>query len=116
MSLFSLVWRNIAGSSFRSSVVFLCALLVAGLALSSTLIMRGAENSLRLANERLGADIVVVPEGAESKVESALLMGRPASVWMPQETLRTVAAVPGVAAVTPQLYLSTLKGASCCSA
>ena len=116
MSLLGLVWRNIAGSSFRSWVVFLCALFVSGLALSSTLIMRGAETSLRLAMERLGADIVVVPEGTESKVESALLMGQPTTVWMPQENVRQVAAVPGVAAVTPQLYLSTLKGADCCSA
>ncbi len=84
MSLLRLAWRNIAGSSFRSWVVFLCALFVAGLALSSTLVMRGAENSLRLAMERLGADIIVVPRGAETKVESALLMGHPATVWMPR--------------------------------
>ena len=37
------------GSSFRSGVVFLCALVVAGLALSTVLIVRGAEDSLRLA-------------------------------------------------------------------
>jgi putative ABC transport system permease protein len=78
--------------------------------------MRGAERSLRLANERLGADIVVVPQGTEGKVESALLMGQPTTVWMPQENVSKIAAIPGVAAVSPQLYLSTLKGASCCSA
>jgi putative ABC transport system permease protein len=116
MSLLRLAWRNIAGSSFRSWVVFLCALFVSGLALSSTLVMRGAENSLHLAMERLGADIIIVPEGAESKVESALLMGQPAAVWMPQANLQKIAAVSGVAAVSPQLYLSTLKGADCCSA
>ena len=73
MNLYRLALKNIAGSAFRSWVVALCALLVAGLALGTTLIMRGAQNSLRLAIDRLGADIIVVPEGTVTQVETALL-------------------------------------------
>ncbi|HSG17407.1 MAG TPA: FtsX-like permease family protein [Anaerolineae bacterium] len=116
MNLSKLALKNIAGSRFRSWVVALCALLVAAFVLSTTLIIRGAENSLRLANERLGADIVVVPQGAETSVESALLMGVPAEVWMPEEKTARIAEVPGVAQVSPQLFLSTLEDAVCCSA
>jgi putative ABC transport system permease protein len=115
MNLARLALRNIAGSSFRSWVVALCALLAASFALATTLVLRGAETSLRLALDRLGADIVVVPEGTTEKVESALLMGVPVRAWMPQDNLEKVAAVSGVEKVTPQLYLSTLSGASCCS-
>ncbi len=111
-----LTFRNLAGSAFRSWAVFLCALVVAGLTLSATLILRGAESSLRLALKRLGADIVVVPQGAETKVETALLMGTPAMAWMPAENVRKIAAAPGVAAASPQLYLASLSNASCCSA
>ena len=89
--------------------------MVAALSLSILMISRGAEDSLRLAYERMGADIVVVPRGAESKVENALLMGEPAQVWMPEENLKKVAAIPGVAAVAPQIYLSTMKDAPCCA-
>jgi putative ABC transport system permease protein len=110
-----LAWRNISGSSFRSAVVFLCALVVAGLALSTVLIVRGARDSLRLAMDRLGADIIVVPQGTESKVESALLMGIPTTVWMSRDKGAQISAVPGVTAVSPQLYLSSLSNASCCS-
>lgn len=115
MNFFRLSLRNIQGSSFRSWVVFLCALVVAALALSILMVSRGAEDSLRLAYERMGADIVVVPRGAESKVENALLMGEPAAVWMPEANLKKVAAVPGVANVTPQIYLSTMEDAPCCA-
>jgi putative ABC transport system permease protein len=115
MNLGSLAWKNIHGSAFRSGVVSLCALLVAGFALSATVIIRGAEESLHLAIERLGADIVVVPEGAETKVEGALLMGHPTSVWMPEEKLKHISAIDGVGIVSPQLYLSTLTDAPCCS-
>ena len=115
MSLIQLAWKNISGNTFRSVVVSLCALLVAAFALFTTLVMRGAETSLRLAINRLGADIVVVPEGSEAKIESALLMGIPAKFWMPQDNLDKIASIPNVQAVSPQLYLATLTGASCCS-
>ena len=115
MNFFRLSLKNIQGSSFRSWVVFLCALIVAALSLSILLVGRGAEDSLRLAYERMGADIVVVPQGAESEVESALLMGEPAQVWMPAENLTKIAGIPGVAGAAPQIYLSTMEDAPCCA-
>jgi len=115
MNFTRLALRSITGNSFRSWVVVLCAMLVAGLALATSLILRGAENSLRLTIDRLGADIIVVPQGAETKVESALLMSTPASIWMPDNVVGEIASVPGVAVVSPQLYLSSLENASCCS-
>jgi putative ABC transport system permease protein len=115
MNLLELARKNITGSAFRSWTVGLCALLVAALTLATTLILHGAEDSLRLAAERLGADIVVVPEGTEAKVESALLMGTTTRVWMDEGKLGAVQAVPGVQAVSPQLYLSTLVDAACCA-
>jgi putative ABC transport system permease protein len=116
LSIIDLAIRNLAGSTFRSTVVFACALLVSGFALSTTLIVRGAEESLRLTRQRLGADIVVVPRGTESKVEGALLTGKPTTVWMPADTSRKIAAVGGVEQVSAQLFLASLSNASCCSA
>lgn len=116
MSLFQLAWKSISGNGLRSWVVALSALVVAAFALFGTLLLRGAATSLELAAERLGADIVVVPDGAQTEMEGALLMGHPVSFWMPEENLVKIAAVPGVAAVSPQVYLATLVGASCCSA
>src|SRR5512138_200952 len=115
MSALQLAWKNISGNAFRNGVVSLCALLLAAFALFITLVIRGAESSLRLTIDRLGADIVVVPEGSEAKIESALLMGVPARFWMPKEHVGKLAAIPGVEVVSPQLYLATLTGASCCS-
>jgi putative ABC transport system permease protein len=115
MSAFQLALKNISGNAFRNGVVSLCALLLAAFALFTTLVMRGAETSLRLTIDRLGADIVVVPEGSEAKIESALLMGIPARFWMPEDNLNKLAAIDGVKVASPQLYLATLTGAECCS-
>ena len=83
MNLLQLAWKNISGNGLRSWVVALCALVVAAFALFATLLLRGAATSLELAADRLGADIVVVPEGAQTEMEGALLMGVPAQFWMP---------------------------------
>lgn len=115
MNLFQLAWKNISGNTFRSWVVALCALLVAAFALFATLLLRGAAESLRLASDRLGADLVVVPAGAESRMEGALMMGVPAQFWMPREEVTKIASLPGVEIASPQVYLTTLTGASCCS-
>lgn len=115
MNVLQLAWKNISGNSLRSWVVVLCALVVAAFALFATLLLRGAATSLELAADRLGADIVVVPQGAQTDMEGALLMGVPASFWMPEGNVDRLAAIPGVEAVSPQIYLATLKGASCCS-
>lgn len=115
MNLFRLARRNISGSSFRSWMIFFCAALMAGFVIAATLVIRGANDSLRLALERLGADIIVIPEGHEQRLKSALLMGIPVHCWMPDTIVDQLADMPGVRAVSPQLYLSTLRGATCCS-
>lgn len=115
MSLLQLALKNIADSPFRSWVVALSVALMTGFAITARLVTGGAQESLRLVQERLGADIMVIPSGNQTQVEQALLMGVPVQVWMPRAVERQVAAIPGVAAVSSQLFLSTMRGASCCS-
>ena len=115
MNIFQLVWKNISGNAFRNGVLLVCALLLSSFALFTTLVIRGAENSLRLTIERLGADAIVVPKGSEAEMEGALLMGTPAKFWMPKSNVDKIAALESVEIASPQLYLATLSGASCCS-
>ncbi len=115
MSLLNLAHKNIRCNAFRSSVIFLCVFGVSGFLLGTTLIISGAQNSLNVGIQRLGADILVVPEGAETKIETALLMGKPTNIWMPVAKMLEIAAVPGVEAVSPQIYLQSLFGAPCCA-
>jgi putative ABC transport system permease protein len=115
MRVLRLAIRNISGSGFRSVAMFLCIAGIAAFLLATTLIIRGSQNSLDTGIRRLGADIVVVPQGAEDKVETALLMGKPTNVWMPEANLQKIADTQGVGQVSPQVFLTSLYGASCCA-
>lgn len=111
-----LIYRNVTRNGFRSGVVFCAALLLAALPFGVTFITEGGRAGLQVVLSRLGADLLIVPEGAEIKVETALLMGKPAQAWMPRQNLAKIGRLPGVAQVSPQLHLATLEGAACCSA
>jgi putative ABC transport system permease protein len=114
-SLSGLALRGIVGSAYRSWLIGACALVVAGVGLSTAIVAFGARQSLHLALARLGADVLVVPKGSEAPVQGALLMGTPSKAWMPGADVFKIAAVRGVAAASPQLYLESLANASCCS-
>ncbi len=92
-----------------------CALLVAAMVLTTVVISRGGQESLRLARERLGADVVVVPRGSVTGVEGALLLGNATNTYMPRSVVEKVRMAPGVAQASPQLYLTSMANSSCCS-
>jgi len=108
VNLRRLTLRSILGDPFRSAAIFVLVCLLTGTSLATTLVLRGAQDSVHLALSRLGADVVVVPLGAEGRVESALLTGMPTGVWMPREIVARLEQVPGVERVSPQLYLAQL--------
>jgi putative ABC transport system permease protein len=83
--------------------------------LTTIVISRGGQESLRLARERLGADVVVVPRGSVTGVEGALLLGNATNTYMPRGVVDRVRAVPGVTQASPQLYLTSMANSSCCS-
>jgi len=110
MNLARLAWGNIAGSPIRSAMVFLCVALVASSAMWATLVVQGAEASLRqsMANiERPVADITVV---AQKGATSTGMSDTPAAIWP-----GAVATVPGVAMASPQVRLTTLYDNPLCA-
>jgi putative ABC transport system permease protein len=115
MNLTRLAIRDISGNAFRSWTIIVCAFLVAGFSLATILIAQGAADSIRLTQKRLGADILVVPEGNERRVEGALLMGSTAQIRMPTTNLHQIRKIPGVELASPQLYLMSMTNSSCCS-
>ena len=111
MSLRLLLLRNLLGSLFRSGAIFVCAILVAGLSLSATLVVHSAQTSLRRNLSRMGADIIVIPWGTMSQdLDGAHLVGMMTERWMPRAYMDRIIGIPGVEVVSPQLYLSTIAG------
>jgi putative ABC transport system permease protein len=110
MGFAKLAWRSLLGNAFRSAAIFICAALIAGLALTATFVVRGAEASLRSNLERMGADLLVLPWGTiTEKIEGVRLMSAAIDGWIPAATMDKLMALEEIEAVSPQLYLGTFE-------
>jgi putative ABC transport system permease protein len=105
--------KNLRRKIFRSLAIAISVAVVAGTLFSITTIMDSVETSLRKGTERLGADIMVVPESAESQAKTALLAGEPSTFYMDKSVEDKVKNVEGVKRVASQLFLQSSKYECC---
>jgi putative ABC transport system permease protein len=110
-----LVERNLANRPYRNIATVFVFAIVAATLFSSQYLTSGAEKSLNAGISRMGADIMVVPEGYTHEGETILLTGRPTSFFFEDAGYEEISRIPGVAKASPQIYIATLF-ASCCAA
>ncbi|NOZ77274.1 MAG: ABC transporter permease, partial [Euryarchaeota archaeon] len=113
LNLFYIIRQNIHRKPFRSLALTISVAMAAATLFSGTLLMKSVENSIELGASRLGADIIVVPEGAETSAQATLLGGQPSTFYMDKKVLELVREVDGVKQATPQLFIETASKACC---
>ncbi|MEW6220068.1 MAG: FtsX-like permease family protein [Thermodesulfobacteriota bacterium] len=112
-SFLAVAVKNLRRKPFRTGVlVFSIALLVAILIFAASFTV-GVGASLKKAQDRLGADLIIVPVGARDNAEEFLLESKHTSFYMDQGILDRLRPIKGIEAVTAQTYLSTISGMCC---
>ena len=111
-----LALKNIIRRPGRTVALILLTALLALAAFGGSVVVRSLRQGLVSLESRLGADIIVVPSSAQSKVsfQNMLLQGTTGAFYMSAENLTRVREVEGVEVAAPQLFLASLK-ADCCS-
>ncbi|HEY6004632.1 MAG TPA: FtsX-like permease family protein [Anaeromyxobacter sp.] len=105
--------RNLQRKVTRTTLLFGIVLVVSCTLFGATLFLRSIDNALRIGTYRLGADVLVVPESAETKAKAALLSGEPTQFLMKSSVLEQVRAIEGVKVATPQLFLKPTSFTCC---
>ena len=100
---------------FRTTVTILCVMVMIGTLVATQIFTQGVGYSLQLGTDRLGGDLLVVPVGTQDSAETYLITGQPQSFYMNASVLQEVEAIPDVEAASPQIFLTSLQNASCCS-
>jgi putative ABC transport system permease protein len=111
-----LVLHSLKKHHVQTISIVVCVALSVAVCLSAVLVYGGAQRGIEISNERMGSDVIVLPEGAEKYIASTELLytGAPAPVYMDESAVDTVLAIDGVEAASPQFYSQTLNE-SCCS-
>ena len=115
LGLLYLAAQNLRRKPFRSFVTIAIVALAAGTLYSATLLIFSVDRSLEVGLERLGADLLVVPEGYQESGQAALITGSPTSFYMDRSVLDKVKNTPGVEQASPQLFIESLLSVPCCT-
>src|SRR5574342_251460 len=105
--------KNLKRKPTRTWLLFGIVAVVSCTLFAATLFLKSVNNALRIGTYRLGADILVVPESAESKAKSALLSGEPTHFLMDRSILDRVKAIEGVKPATAQLFIKPTSFTCC---
>ena len=108
-----IVVANYLRKPFRSFGLSLLIAVLSFVLLCGTLFSLSLETGLSRVSARLGADLVVFPQGTTVDDNSLLLQADTKYRYMPREVVDFVRDLEGVEIATHQFFLTTL-GSSCC--
>ena len=108
-----LIIENYLRNPFRSFGLSLLIALLAAVLLVAGLLSFSLSKGLNRLSSRLGADVIVIPQGSEINDQSVLLLGDSKYAYLPQGLLEFIRGLNGIENATPQYYLTSLSS-SCC--
>lgn len=106
--------KNLARQKIRTAVIVTFSVVLAASLFVSTILVESMQQSVEKTANRMGADIIVVPEEYETDYKDALFSGELCTFYMENKWCEPISQIAGVKKATPQLYLASLY-ASCCA-
>ncbi len=112
----SLSFKNLIRKPGRTAVLAMLTAFLALAVFGGSVVVLSLRSGLNSLEARLGADIILVPSQAQSKVsfQNMFLQGTTGAFYMDSSALDKALEVSGVEKAAPQTFLASLK-ADCCS-
>ena len=116
MNIAKLPLKNIISYKKRTIGLILILVILTMSLFGGSIFIRSLNNGLDSLNERLGADIIVLPKDAESEVDlqNLLLQGTPGYFYIDKSILNDLESIEGVDRISAQYFLVSAN-ADCCS-
>ena len=111
-----LAYKNVVNRPARSAALVILLALLSFTSFAGTVIVSSLQKGFVSLEERLGADIMVVPYEAATKnsLESIVLQGNTGYFYMNGEVMDKIAEIEGIGRMSAQYYLASAS-TSCCS-
>lgn len=105
---------NVYTQKKQSLGVFILIAVFSFFVTASSVVIQSVKDGLVSTQQRLGADIMVVPEGYEGDLEGVLLCSNPCSIYFTHDITKQLMRIKGIEKSSSQIYIASLS-ASCCS-
>ncbi len=108
--------KNLKRKPVRTAAMILLTALLALSVFGGSVVILSLRRGLKSYGQRLGADIVAVPDEARTKkeCETILLQGIPGTFYMDEKYYEKIKTIEGVEKVAPEFFLASAS-AGCCS-
>jgi putative ABC transport system permease protein len=103
----SLALQNLGRRSARTLLLVAAVSICTGAVFTGAVLMNSIETSIEVGFTRLGADMLVVPEGTLTNITAALLTAEPTDLTLDDSLLDRLAGLKGVRRAAPQLIFRT---------
>ena len=112
ISTLKIALNNILYRRFRSVCIVLLIGITTLFITGGTLFGAGLRNGINSVRDRLGAEVMVYPEGAVN-LEAVLISGEPSTLYFSYDTARRIMELEGVQRATVQFFISTYDSYHC---
>lgn len=112
-SLYRIALRNLRYQSFKTAILFVLIFTMTVALCSSKLLIASMEAGMQKTCEKIGADLIIVPDQYVDTVQNALFEGKACTVNFSKEWVERVKEIEGIETISYQLFLATLT-AGCC--
>lgn len=111
-----LAYKNVVNRPMRTAALVILLAFLSFTAFAETVVVAALQKGFTSLEDRLGADIMVVPYEAATKssLESIILQGNTGYFYMSGDVADKIAALDGIGRITSQYYLASASS-SCCS-
>ena len=105
LTTFRLARANLSGKPFRSLSLGLIVAIFTFMLFVGSMISANLQAGIESLSARMGADLLVVPQGEGKKIESVILRAEPSTFYVDGKLLDVVSSVKGVAKASGQLFI-----------
>lgn len=107
--------KNLKHQALRTWLMIFFVFLQAFILFAGSITIGSMESSIKNITDRIGSDVIVVPEKFAEDLRESLFMGQPSTIYFERSWLDKISQLDSVDQITPQLYLATMA-ATCCDA
>ena len=105
--------ENLKRKPFRTAALVIVVMMLTLAFFGGSLLSMNLRNGLRSMQERMGADLMVVPQDTGAKAEALLTNGGSNTFYFTNDIENLVSKADGISRVTAQTYISSLAAACC---
>lgn len=112
-SLSGLAFRNLSYQRFKTVIIFLLLFIMTASLFFSKLLVASMDKGMQKTYERIGADLIVVPDKYVETIQNVLFEGKACTVNFSKEWVERLKKIEGVGNISYQLFIATLSSGCC---